>query len=132
MRIKSAILSCEAIETITAHISHAQYRGNVYAVTRDDGVKRNDVRHMRFTLETQDAYAYGSRQAGSGRHMRKASWQAHREVLRALFNTDPDAIVQSALATYRGRADFLANFEATGLHNCGSRSAPIAIRNCAV
>jgi len=108
-------------------VGYRHYRGNVYArITWARG------RSVRFTLETKDAYAYGSRRAQSGRHMRKASWEAHRDVLRALFKLDPDATVRTALATYRGAADFEYQYERTADHNVGSRMDPITIRECSV
>jgi hypothetical protein len=89
-------------------------------------------RRVRFTLETRDAWKHGSRTAASGRHMRKASWEAHRDVLTALFDADPDATVKTALATYRGRKHFHDSFPATAHKNCGSVMQPVTIRECSV
>jgi hypothetical protein len=41
-----------------------------------------------------------------------------------LFDAFPDAIVVSAIATYRGKQDFLDSHGATYNHNAGSRIAP--------
>lgn len=82
--------------------------GNIYGVIT--WARGNRVR---FTLETRDAWKHGSRTAASGRHMRKASWEAHRDVMAALFKLDPDATIRTALATYRGRTDFERQFPAT-------------------
>lgn len=105
------------VESVVERISVENYRmtwqsdspiGNVYAaITWSRG------RRVRFTLETRDASAHGSRTASSGRHMRKASWEAHRDVLRALFQLDPQAVVRTALATYSGKADFERSHPAT-------------------
>lgn len=89
-------------------------------------------RRVRFTIETRDAWAYGSRVAHSGRHMRKASWEAHRDVMRALFRLDPDAVIRTALATYRGADDFERQYERTGNKNVGSQARPRTMRECTV
>jgi hypothetical protein len=90
-------------------------------------------RRVRFTLETRDAWAYGSRTSANGRHMRKASWEAHRDVLIALFDLDPHATVRTALATYQGREDFDRKFVATGESRYGvSFDKPVAIRDTTV
>lgn len=123
-------LSDTVIET-AEHIGIKNYRltwhtdsaiGNVYAsITWATG------RRVRFTLETRDAYKHGSRRAASGRHMRKASWEAHRDVMEALFDADKDATIKTALATYRGRKDFYNKFPATAAHNTGSIMHPRSI-----
>lgn len=89
-------------------------------------------RRVRFTLETRDAWACGSRTSANGRHMRKASWEAHRDVMLALFDLDPHATVRTALAVYRGREDFDRKFEATGETRCGGFDKPVAIRDTTV
>lgn len=101
--------------------------GNVYcAITWARG------RRVRFTLETHDAHKHGSRKAASGRHMRKASWEAHRDVMAALFKLDPDAVIRTALATYRGKADFERQYPATAHANRGSVMNPVTIRSTTV
>lgn len=117
-------------------ISLANYRltwkndspiGNVYcAITWARG------RRVRFTLETRDAYEHGSRKAASGRHMRKASWEAHRDVMLALLKLDPDAVIRTALATYRGKTDFERQYPATAHANRGSIMNPVTIRSTTV
>lgn len=89
-------------------------------------------RRVRFVLTTRDAWAFGSRMSASGRHMCRASWEAHRDVMRALFKLDPDATIKTVFATYLGRADFEQAFPATANHNVGSDAAPRAIRDCSI
>lgn len=98
--------------------------GNVYgSITWARGNR------VRFTLETRDAWKHGSRTAASGRHMRKASWEAHRDVMKALFDVDADATIRTALATYRGKADFERHFPATAHKNIGSIMEPVTFRS---
>lgn len=89
-------------------------------------------RRVRFTIETRDAWKHGSRTSASGRHMRKASWEAHRDVMTALFDADHDATIKTAFATYRGRKDFHDTFESTGNTNVGSKAAPRTMRECSI
>lgn len=126
----------DAVTEIVNRVSVENYRltwesdspiGNLYAaITWAKG------RRVRFTIETRDAYKPGSRRAASGRHMRKASWEAHRDVMAALFDLDRNATIKTAFATYRGRYDFQTKFENTGAHNVGSRMEPVTIRECSV
>lgn len=101
--------------------------GNIYAVIT--WARGNRVR---FTLETRDAWKHGSRTSASGRHMRKASWEAHRDVLKALFELDPEATIRTALATYRGKADFEHQFPATAHKNVGSIMEPRTFRSTSI
>ena len=89
-------------------------------------------RRVRFTLETRDAWKRGSRTSASGRHMRKASWEAHRDVLAALFELDAGATIKTTLAIYRGREDFEAKFPATGDKNVGSIIEPRTMKECSI
>lgn len=86
----------DVAQTIEAALA-AKYNRNVYVE-----ITWQTARRVRFTLVTRDAWAKGSRTAASGRHMRKASWEAHRDALTALFEVDGDAVIRTALATYRG------------------------------
>lgn len=121
------------VRSIVDGVSVDQYRldgelvGNlVAAITWYRG------RRVRFTIETRDAYKRGSRRSASGRHMRKASWEAHRDVMRQLFSYDSQATIRTAFATYRGREDFEASFPATAHHNVGSMMHPVTIRECSI
>lgn len=128
-------LANTVVET-TEHVGVRDYRltwlydspvGNLYAaITWERG------RRVRFTIETRDAYKRGSRRSAAGRHMRKASWEAHRDVLTALFDADPDAVVRTGFATYRGRKHFHNTFEGTAQHNVGSMMQPVTIRSCSI
>jgi hypothetical protein len=49
--------------------------------------------------------------------------------MRHLYRLAPEAVIQSALATYRGAEDFENTFEETGDHNMGSAFEPCSVRN---
>lgn len=59
----------------------------------------------------------------SGRHGRRiwaASWAGHYVFMRAVFTIDPDAIIHTSHAEYRGIRDFLAKAPDTAQRNVGS------------
>lgn len=129
----------EAIEAIAAKVSARLYPltefiapgqkpfGNVYvAITWVKGSR------VSFTIRTRYSKKHGSRTSASGRHMPKASWEAHRDVMLALFEVWPEATLRTAHATYRGRQNFLDTFEATGNHNVGSQFHPVTILSCSI
>jgi hypothetical protein len=124
------------IEGIVNRVSVEKYRltwesdspiGNLYAsITWAKG------RRVRFTIETRDAYKHGSRRSANGRHMRKASWEAHRDVMRAILTLDRNATISTGFATYRGLYDFETKHENTADHNVGPQVQPVTIRECSV
>lgn len=130
MLLKSP-LDATSVAAIVTGVSVARYAGNITCETRDDGKTRDGRRKVRFTLAVVSSFEHGARRSAWGRRLPKASWQAHRDVMRALFDTAPDAVLQTALTTYRNRDDFLDRFEATGDHNIGSRMHPVRIRDAA-
>jgi len=132
MLLKSKIIDAARVSSVVASVSRARYQSNVGASVENRGEKRGGVMHTRFTLNVRDSYGVGARKSASGRHMPKASWQAHRDVMFALFEQDPDAVLITALATYVGRDDFNAKFEDTGDRNVGSRMEPALLRDTAV
>jgi len=51
------------------------------------------VRSCTISVRTKDSRAYGSRYAASGRHVPAASWEAMRDVIRAMFEAGATRIV---------------------------------------
>lgn len=131
MLLKS-ILTADQVQRLIADVSAQGYDSNLTSQANAAGVTRSGLQKVRFTLGVANSFARGARRAASGRHMPKASWQAHRDVMQALFGIDPAAELVTAMATYKGRADFLARFEQTGDVNVGSRMHPVAIRDLEV
>lgn len=118
---------------IISQVSHDYYQGNLCGTGwKGDLVRRDGRVETRFTLAVENSFGPGARTSASGRHMPKASWQAHAKVMAAIFDRDPDAILKTVLATYKGAADFHSKYRATGDHNVGSRMEPRAIRDTSV
>lgn len=101
--------------------------GNLFA-----GITWTNGRRVRFTIQTRDPDAKGSRRSAGGRRMRKASWEAHRDVMRALLKADKDATIRTGFATYRGLVNFEETHAATAHRNVGSQADPVTIRECSV
>lgn len=119
------------LEGFVATLNASVYGGNL-TIFATGSVRRDKRWQVQFTIATRDSFAYGSRTAGSGRHMPKASWQAHRDLLELIFKHDPEAKLVSALAAYHGAEDFAAKFPATYYTNVGSQMSPAYIGVCEV
>lgn len=69
-------------------------------------LRPDGTRAFRFTLKT-DGPEY-RRTGRAGRTIPGAvSWEGHRDFMRALFAADPNARLQTALADYHGREEFI-------------------------
>lgn len=133
MRLHSERLMDANIGVLVDKVSETYYDGNLQleqAQTR--GTDRKGRDKTLFTLCVRDSRGPGARRSASGRHMPKASWEAHRDVMRAIFAFDPCAFLHTALADYDGKADFERKFEATGDRNVGSMMNPVSFRDTTV
>jgi hypothetical protein len=90
------------------------------------------ARRIRFVLRTKDSRAYGSRTSWSGRHTRSASWEAHRDFMRFIFDLDPNARLQTGMATYNGKRGFEVHHGDTARRNIGSHMQPCTMPDCTV
>lgn len=132
MLLKSTLGTTQLCSIIN-NVSTTRYARNLIGDVPDyPHVMRDGRKQIRFTLAVRDSYGAGARTSANGRHMPKASWQAHRDVMRCIFDQDPDAVLKTALATYHGRADFERKFEETGDRNVGSMMEPAKLRDTAV
>jgi len=115
-------VSVDEARTIVAKVSAEQYNGNLAADISDKSGPRTVRANVK--MRTLDSYAHGSRTSASGRHGRYASWQAFRDVLTAVFDHNPQAVVRTSLITYRGRDHFLSAYPSTYYTNVGSLMGP--------
>lgn len=117
--------------------SRDKYDGNVYASDTDghdlvlsDVTTTSRSVSFRFRLRVRDYDRSGWRYSASGRRIRSASWEAHRDILRALFAAFGDALtVTTAMATYKGPQGFEQNYPQTADRNVGSMIAPVTMRD---
>ena len=78
-------------------------------------------------LDVADSRGPGARTSPSGRHTPAACWHAYRDVLTELFRVNPDALIRTREATYRGAIGFELNFPATAYNNQGSQVRPMTM-----
>lgn len=114
---------------LALRMANTQYGGNLML---DNGIRRVSGTTVRFRVRTRDSHAYGSRRSPSGRHVPAASWEAMRDFLTALFEMAPEAVVKTAITTYRGRDGFERDYSETAYHEVGSLMAPATIRELSV
>lgn len=118
----------DEFDQVVREVSDALYDGNV--ITSSDAHVRGTTYVAR--LSVRDSHARGARTSWSGRHGPWASWEAHRDVLRAFFERYPDRIIKTAFATYRGLDGFLAEYPATAYKNVGSMMSPATMPDLTV
>ncbi|GAA3751156.1 hypothetical protein [Micromonospora maritima] len=76
--------------------------------TRDAGQR------IRFDARIQPLHPDHYRSRGyNGRRLNAVCWHGHREWMRAIYKAHPDAVIRTALATYRGAKHFEDTHEDT-------------------
>jgi hypothetical protein len=101
-------------------ISDYHYEGNV--IVHPDAHETS--RGLTARLAVAASRGPGARRSASGRHGPWACWHAYRDVLRFLFQCYPDAVVRTAMATYKGLDGFNEAYPATANRNVGSLMEP--------
>lgn len=133
MQLTSKKIDNHRLREIVWTVSMDAYDGNVdcgaYAGTigtPDLLATRRDGRMVtRFTLTCHSSRGMGARRIGT--QMRRsihATWQAHYDVMAAIYEIDADAKIHTGMATYRDREHFLTTAGATYFRNVGSHADP--------
>lgn len=108
-------------------VANVEYRGNL-AIADDKPIGKSAYRAR---LVARKSREYGARTSASGRHGPFASWEAHRDFLRALFVVNPRAVVITSMARYTAE-NFETVFPPTGEKNIGSHFHPVTMPQCSV
>jgi hypothetical protein len=108
-------------------VANVEYRGNL-AIADDKPIGKSAYRAR---LVARKSREYGARTSASGRHGPFASWEAHRDFLRALFVVNPRAVVITSMARYTAE-NFESVFPPTGQKNIGSMMNPCTMPQCSV
>ncbi len=82
-------------------------------------------RAVSFTLTVNSSRGAGARRGQGGRRIAAACWHVHRDIYFALYNVNPGARIQTAIADYRGYVDFSDQCPSTGYINIGSQASPL-------
>lgn len=135
MIITSLGLGIADIEAAVRRVNRANERkfGSVsFGGNPVDGGATCEARHISSnklgtTLRVKIGATSGSpaaRQSGSGRNGPWACWFTFRDIFRELYVVHEDAVIRTALATYRGYQDFEEKFPDTYFANAGSEVNP--------
>ncbi len=112
---------------VVASVSNSLYAGNI-DVRDYDNVGRSSCH---FRLWATDARAWGARMSSSGRYAHAASWEAYRDVIRALFEEGARSI-RTSMRTYHSLQDFKDTFPDTAYDNIGSILYPVTMPDLTV
>ena len=100
-----------------------------------DFLKNNiNPNQITFTLKVRDSkkaghrVGFSRRKDGGRRRLKSACWHAHRDVMKAIFDMNPESVLKTAKVYYKGKDDFYEKFEDTGYGNIGSIMEPILYR----
>ena len=85
---------------------------------------RKPVSGYRFTLGLMGARIY-QRRSYQGRHVAAVCYHGHLAFYRALYTYAPEAVVQTAMVTYRSADDLEACKHVAACRNIGSRMEPL-------
>jgi hypothetical protein len=101
---------------------HSAYDGNLRFKRLED-----TPRGVQFTIMVHASDKPGARRSYHGRRIAAACWHAHRDLLAALFDMCPDAIISTGArrndgkrTVYVRQAGFFRDFPETGHVNIGS------------
>lgn len=122
----STDLSHDELSAIMTRVSDDHYGGYLTFELEDlHGVRRN---RFRFKMGATSGKP-GSRNSASGRRGPWACWDSFRDVLAGIYIADPNALIRTGMATYKGAQDFLDKYLDTAKRNVGSRWAPVSFND---
>ena len=119
MKIKG--ITEKTLRNIIDVVSLEMYDGNI-KFKREPEQKGN---FLHFTVTVNKAADPGGRRSHTGRRVAAACWHVHRDIMREIFDANPDAILVTAVVRYEGRDDFERKYRATGEQNIGSMAQPL-------
>lgn len=122
------VLEPMQVQNILDAVSNSSYNGNVrFRDWSYQGQQQRSSRHvMRFTLRVNDSSGPGARRAASGRRTVNATWYVHYAFMSALLECDPNAVISTALETYKGVEQFLDKHADTYHAPAGSLMCPVS------
>lgn len=110
-------------------VANKSYAGNI-VIERLEATSGSGIRHN-LKLGVANSRVAGARRSGSGRHGKWLCWHGFRDVIRAMMVTNPDTVVRSSQAVYRGSDDFENVYPDTAYVNVGSLFQPSYLaENC--
>ena len=120
--IISGITTSELHAVVDKLNAPAEYDGNI--VVENCESKNAKGTRISVKLGTADSKRHGSRTSGSGRHGKYLCWHGFRDVFRAVMAINPDAVVRTGIAVYKGSEGFEESYPGTAQNNIGSMFEP--------
>jgi hypothetical protein len=115
-------ITCSELAEAVAKVNAGDYNDNI--VIENCEAKNLKGNRISVKLGTKNSYLHGSRVSWSGRHGRWLCWHGFRDVFRAVYDINEDAVIRSAKAVYKGRDGFEAVYPTTADQNVGSLFQP--------
>lgn len=115
-------ISTTELRDVVRKLNATDYANNI-VVENAEALSSTGTR-INVKLGTADSRKHGSRQASSGRHGKWLCWHGFRDVFRAVMDVNPDAVVRSRDAIYRGKQGFENTYPSTAERNVGSMVQP--------
>lgn len=114
-------------------VANYAYKGNLSFKEGPEALKGSNRRSWKVCLGVEDADGPGCqcfvqpswRGLEAKGHPRLLCYHAHRDFLYALFERAPRAWVDTTLAVYNGREDFVSRHQRVGCHLVGSFFRPV-------
>ncbi|QFG12157.1 Hypothetical Protein OBI_RACECAR_29 [Arthrobacter phage Racecar] len=115
-------ITCSELAEAVAKVNAGDYDGNI--VIENCESKNLKGTRISVKLGTADSRKHGSRRAWSGRHGKWLCWHGFRDVFRAVYDINEDAVIRTGKAVYKGRDGFESVYRTTGDVNVGSMFQP--------
>lgn len=115
-------ITCAELAEAVAKVNAGDYAGNI--VVENCEAKNAKGTRLSVKLGTKDSRAHGSRRAWSGRHGKWLCWHGFRDVFRAVYDINEDAVIRTGLEAYKGRDGFENSYRDTADRNAGSMASP--------
>jgi hypothetical protein len=112
-------------EAVDAANEYNGWDGNLIVDPDYDETSTNRGPRLRFRLRVKDSKMEPARYSTSNRRTIHASWEAHRDVMRTLFDMGATRI-KTAFIDYVSAEDFEDRHGDTYYHNAGSMMFPVS------
>ena len=120
--IISGITRSELFEVVAKLNAPSAYDGNINVENCETKNVKGDRLSVKFG--TLDSKRHGSRRSWSGRHGKWLCWHGFRDVVRGVMEVNPQAVVRTGVAVYKGKDGFENTYQDTGTRNAGSMMQP--------
>ena len=115
-------LTCSELHEVVAKLNTTEYDGNI--VVENCESKNQKGTRISVKLGVADSRKHGARRAWSGRHGKWLCWHGFRDVFREALKVNPEAVIRTGKAVYKGAEGFENTYPSTADQNVGSMFQP--------